>query len=64
MTAHRQYRSREYKDAIVAANRAFESTLKAICAARRWSYPEGARAVELVTTVRNKGFFRISWTTA
>ncbi|HEV2545753.1 MAG TPA: hypothetical protein VGU20_00290 [Stellaceae bacterium] len=31
MTAHRHYREGKAKDAVVAANRAFESTLKAIC---------------------------------
>ena len=57
MTAHRHYREGSTKDAIVAANRAFESTLKAICMARGWEYPKGARAGELVTAVRNAGLF-------
>lgn len=55
MTAHRHYREGHPKDAIVAANRAFESTMKAICALENWTYPEGARAAELVTAVRNQG---------
>lgn len=57
MTAHKHYRDGSNKDAIVAAQRAFESTLKAICVSKKWAIPEGARASELVTTVRNCGLF-------
>jgi len=57
MDAHKHYRAGDAKDAIVAANRAFESTLKAICKLKRWQYPEGATAGELVTTVRKNGLF-------
>lgn len=57
MTAHRHYRAGETKDAVVAANRAFESALKAICKARGWSYADGDRAAELVTIVRQNGLF-------
>ena len=57
LTAHRHYRAGEAQDAVVAANRAFESALKAICKARKWSYPEGARTKELVTAARNNGLF-------
>ena len=32
MLAHKHYREQNYKDSVVAAHRAFESTLKAICA--------------------------------
>ena len=57
MTAHRHLRENKPKDAIVAANRAFEATLKAICKARGWTYPNGARASDLVTVVRKAGLF-------
>jgi hypothetical protein len=57
LTAHRHYRAGEIKDAIVAANRAFESTLKAIAKQNAWTYPDGARAGELVTALRNRGLF-------
>jgi len=57
MTAHRHYRAGETKDAIVAAGRAFESTLKAICKKKKWKYPEGARAKDLISAVRNGGLF-------
>jgi hypothetical protein len=35
MTAHRHYRANEFKDCVTAANRAFESMLKAIATRRR-----------------------------
>jgi hypothetical protein len=44
MTAHRHYRANEYKDCVTAANRAFESMLKAICDAEKWEYGKGDRA--------------------
>ena len=46
-----------YKDWVVAANRAFETTLKTICQERGWPYNPGDRASELVTFVRNRGLF-------
>jgi HEPN domain-containing protein len=57
MTAHSHYRAGENRAAIVAANNAFESTLKAICSKRNWTYPKGARAGDLVKLVRQKGLF-------
>jgi len=57
MTAHRHYRNGENKDAVVAANRAFEATLKAICSKKNWAFASGDRASELITLVRNKGLF-------
>lgn len=38
MEAHAHYRAAEFEPAIVAANKAFESTLKIICDQRRWAY--------------------------
>ena len=55
MKAHGHYRSGEMKDAITNANNAFESTLKVVCERRGWSYPRGARAAELLKTVRKHG---------
>jgi AbiJ N-terminal domain 4 len=57
MTAHRHYRANEFKDCVTAANRAFESMLKAICDTEKWEYGKGDRAAELVTKVTNKGLF-------
>jgi hypothetical protein len=57
MTAHRHYRGGNYKGSVVAANRAFETTLKTICAQRGWKFGSGDRASELITVVRNNGLF-------
>jgi hypothetical protein len=53
--AHKHYRAGDWQAAIVAANRAFESTLKAICHQRGWPIPSGARAGELIKTVVGNG---------
>ncbi|MXX63243.1 MAG: hypothetical protein F4112_10170 [Holophagales bacterium] len=55
LAAHAHYRSGQTKEAVTLANNAFESTLKVICGQRRWRYPPGARAAELLKVVRNKG---------
>lgn len=55
LRAHAHYRSGEMKNAIIDANNAFESTLKVICDKRRWQYPTGARASDLLRIVRNQG---------
>jgi hypothetical protein len=57
LLAHRHYRDGKHKDCVVAANRAFETTLKTICRARGWDFNAGDRASELVTVVRNRGLF-------
>jgi hypothetical protein len=46
-----------FKDCVTAANRAFESALKAICDTEQWAYDKGDRASELVTKVTNHGLF-------
>jgi HEPN domain-containing protein len=55
MTAHRHYRASEFKDCVTAANRAFESMLKAICDSEAWDYGKGDRASELIRVVNSKG---------
>lgn len=45
------------KDAIVWANKAFESTIKVICAAKGWDVPKGARASDLLKVLRRNSFF-------
>jgi AbiJ N-terminal domain 4 len=57
MTSHRHYRAAEYKDSVTAANRAFESILKAICDLEGWQYDKGDRASELTTKVSANGLF-------
>lgn len=51
LRAHEHYRHGRHKEALVEANKAFESTMKAICDARNWSYPAGAPAQKLITVV-------------
>ena len=55
LSAHAHYSAGEYEDAIVDANRAFESTMKAICDIKEWEYPKGPRASDLVRVVRRNG---------
>jgi hypothetical protein len=55
LRAHEHYRKQEYKDAIVDAGNAFESTMKAICDLRSWTYPSGATASTLIKTLIDHG---------
>lgn len=48
MKAHDHYRHGRHKEAITEALKAFESTMKAICDARQWSYPATATAKPLI----------------
>ena len=48
LKAHEHYRRGRTKEAIVEANKAFESTMKSICDARSWPYPSGATAKRLI----------------
>jgi hypothetical protein len=57
LSAHVHYRAAAFKDCVNAANRAFESALKAICDTEGWSYERGDRASELVTKVSKNGLF-------
>ena len=57
MAAHRHYRANEFKDCVTAANRAFESMLKAICDTEKWEFGKGDSAAQLVTVVVNNGLF-------
>lgn len=52
--AHEHYRKKEYKDAIVDALNAFESTMKTICDKCGWSYSKTASAKELINVVLEK----------
>ncbi len=55
LRAHAHYRAGEHEDAIIDANRAFESTMKAICDIKCWKFPNGARASDLIKIIRAKG---------
>lgn len=57
LAAHAHYRAGEFEDAIVDANRAFESTMKAICNVKGngREYHSGARASDLIKVIRRNG---------
>lgn len=57
LKAHQHYRNGEYEQSIVWAARSFESALKGACAKRKWKYEKGARAVDLLKTVRSNGLW-------
>jgi hypothetical protein len=49
------YRHGRNKEAIAEALKAFESTMKAICKARNWAYPQNATAKPLIDLLFSKG---------
>ncbi len=49
------YRKQDYKAAVAECLKAFESTMKAICTARKWAYPSNATAAPLVDLIIKKG---------
>ena len=49
------YRHGRNKEAIAEALKAFESTMKAICVARKWTYPANATAKPLLDLLFSKG---------
>lgn len=57
--AHEHYKADRHKDAITSAERAFESTMKAICADRGWKPAkvklEKANASDLINLILNNG---------
>lgn len=55
LQAHAHFRSGKTKEAVTAANSAFESVMKAICVLKGWAYPSGARASDLVKVLRKNG---------
>ena len=55
MDAHKYYRERDYKDAIVNASNAFESAMKTICDARGWAYPANATSSKLIDLLFDNG---------
>ena len=55
LSAHTHYRAGEMKDAITDANNAFESTLRAVCDQRGWSYEPGVPVPVLLKILRDKG---------
>lgn len=60
--AHEHYRASRYKEAIAEAQKALESTLKAICKAHKWEHPANANAKQLLDMVFTKGLIPIEVT--
>lgn len=56
LRAHEHYRKGDFKEAIVNALKAFESTMKAICDARGWKYDPTATASVLITHVTRSAY--------
>jgi hypothetical protein len=57
--AHQHYREGKHKDCIVTCQRAFESTLKAVCTIRKWTFNKGDRATELIKVARRGAFSQL-----
>lgn len=55
--AHDHLKAGEFKDCAVDALNALESTMKAICDAKDWKYEKGARATDLIKTLKGNGLF-------
>jgi hypothetical protein len=55
LDAHDHYRKGNYKEAIAGALKAFESTMKAICDARKWPYSASATAKPLIDVLLKNG---------
>jgi hypothetical protein len=55
LSAHAHYRAGEHEDAILDANRAFESVMKAICDIKGWDYQKARGAGDLINIIRDKG---------
>jgi hypothetical protein len=52
LSAHRHYRNGDHEEAITEAAKSFESTMKAICERKGWTYSKGARASDLLKVLR------------
>jgi hypothetical protein len=55
--AHDHYKAGEFKDCAVDALNALESTMKAVCEAKKWSYTKGVRASDLLKVLRRENLF-------
>jgi len=57
LAALKHHRAGNHRDAITAANSAFESTLKTICKIKEWQYDQRDTAGRLLKIVRREGLF-------
>jgi hypothetical protein len=61
LKAHEHYRKAEYSDALIECCKAFESTMKIICANRSWSVDKNATASALVKACLDRGLVPEFW---
>ncbi len=57
LLAHESFRNGDYEQAIILASNSFESTLKVVCDKNRWVYQQGARATDLLRSVKSNGLW-------
>jgi hypothetical protein len=57
LKAHEHYRHARYKECLVDALKAFESTMKTICSLRKWPTQPTDTAKNLITTCLSNGLF-------
>lgn len=63
LRAHEHYRHGRHEESLNDALKAFESTMKAICDAKKWPYDKGATAKKLVDVCFKKGLVDPFWQT-
>lgn len=63
LSAHEHYRHGNYAEALVDCNKAFESTMKVICAKRKWAVSPNATASELIKVCFQKELIPSFWQT-
>lgn len=61
LSAHAHYRSGDTKECLNDCLKAFESTMKAICDERGWSYEKGASAKGLIQVCLDKNLIPVFW---
>jgi len=57
LDAFKHFKDGNYREAIADASNAFESTMKAICVKKNWSYPTNSRSSDLLKTLKRNGLF-------
>lgn len=63
LRAHEHYRHGRHEESLTESLKAFESTMKAICDAKKWSYDRGATAKKLVEVCFKNGLIDPFWQT-
>lgn len=61
--AYEHYRHGRYEESLTDALKAFESTMKSICDAKKWEYDKGATAKKLVDVCFKNGLIDPFWQT-